>query len=144
MADALQGQQLGPGNPAGQRLGMTVGKHRICRTVDHQGRRGDLVQPPARQLTLLGQCMVHHAGRHIVGAVDDLLHERAHVRFVEIFRRLQVPLVADDVIDHRGPFGPVWPWDLSGEVGPQVFRHRRELRSARSALNRGAGRYQHQ
>ncbi len=31
MADALKGQQFGTGNPPGQRLGMTVGKQRICR-----------------------------------------------------------------------------------------------------------------
>jgi hypothetical protein len=43
MADALQGQQLGMGNLAGQGLAMTEGKQGICRTVDHQGRGGDLV-----------------------------------------------------------------------------------------------------
>jgi hypothetical protein len=68
--------------------------------------RADLVQPPACQLTLLGQCVVHHAGRHIVGAVDDLRHERPNARFAEVCRRLQLPLVADKVVDHRGPFGP--------------------------------------
>ena len=84
MADALQRQQLGPGNLAGQHLGVAVGKQRISRTVNHQGRGGYLVKPPAGQLTLLGQCVVQHAGGHIVGAVNDPLHERAHVRLVEV------------------------------------------------------------
>ena len=44
MADALQGQQLGMGNLAGQGLAMTEGKQRIGRTVDHQGRRADPVK----------------------------------------------------------------------------------------------------
>ena len=79
MADARQRQQLGPGNLAGQRLGMAEGKQRISRAVNDQGRRGDLVQPPARQLTLLGHRVVRHAGGHIVGAVHDPFHERAHV-----------------------------------------------------------------
>jgi hypothetical protein len=43
MADALQGQQLGMGNLPGQGLAMTEGKQGIRRTVDHQGRGGDLV-----------------------------------------------------------------------------------------------------
>ncbi len=123
---------------------MTVGEQGIYRPVNHQGRCGDLVKPPARQLTLLGQGVVHHAGRHVARAVDDPLHERAHVRLVEVFRRLQVPLVAGDVIDHRDPFGPIRRRDLSGEVGPQVLRHRRELRSARGARDRGTCRDQHQ
>ena len=144
MADALQRQQFGMGNLADQRLGMTVGKQRIRRTVNHQGRCGDLVKPPARQLTLLGQRVVHHAGSHVVGAVNDPLHERAHVRLVEVLRGLQAPLVADDVIDHRRPFGPIRQRDLSGEVGPQVLRHRRKLRPARAARDRGTCRDQYQ
>ena len=60
MADALQGQQFGTGNLAGQRLGMTVGKQGISRTVNHQGRCGDLVKPPADQLPLLGRVMPGH------------------------------------------------------------------------------------
>jgi hypothetical protein len=48
VADALQRHQFGPGNPAGQCLGMTEGKHGIRRAVDDQGRRGDLAEPPAR------------------------------------------------------------------------------------------------
>ena len=100
MADALQGQQLGLGNPAGQRLAMTEGKQRIRRTVDHQGRGGDLVKPPARLLTVLDQRVVGHVGGHVGGAVDDPRHERAYVSLVELFRPLQAPLVADEVIDH--------------------------------------------
>ena len=79
MADAVQRQQLGTGDLAGQRLAMAEGKHRISRTVNHQGRCGDLVQPPARKLTLLGHRVVRHAGGHVVGAVHDPFHERAHV-----------------------------------------------------------------
>ena len=75
MADALQGQQLGMGNLAGQGLAMTEGKQRIGRTVDHQGRRGDLVKRSARLLTLIDQRVVRHAGGHVVGTVDDPLHE---------------------------------------------------------------------
>jgi hypothetical protein len=127
MTDTFQGQQLGPGNPVGQRLGVTEGKQGIRRPVDYQGRCGDLVEPPARLLTLLGQGMVHHAGRHVVGAVDDPRHERAHVRIVEVFRGLQVPLVAGEVVDDGRPFGPIRERDLAGELGPQVIRRRWEL-----------------
>ena len=41
MADALQGQQFGTRNPAGQRLTMTERKQGIRRAVNHQGWRGD-------------------------------------------------------------------------------------------------------
>jgi len=141
MADARQRQQLGPGNLAGQRLGMAEGKQRISRAVNDQGRRGDLVQPPARQLTLLGHRVVRHAGGHVVGAIHDPFHERAHVCLVEVFRALELSLVADEVIDHRRPFGPIRQRDLRGEPGPQLVRHRRKLRPAGDGR---AGRHQHQ
>ena len=119
MADARQ-RQPGAGNLAGQRLAVPVGKQGISRTVNHQGRGGDLVKPPARQLALFGQCVVRHAGGHVVGAVDDPRHERAYVRLVEVLRALELPLVADEVIDHRRPFGPIRRRDLRGEVGSQA------------------------
>ena len=84
MADALQGQQLGMGNLAGQGLAMTEGKQRIGRTVDHQGRRGDLVKRSARLLTLIDQRVVRHAGGHVVGTVDDPLHELWHEFMAEL------------------------------------------------------------
>jgi hypothetical protein len=141
VADACQRQQLGAGNPAGQRLGVTEGEQRIGRAVDHQGRGGDLVEPAAGQLALLGQRVVRHAGRHVGGAVHDPGSERPHVRLVEVFRRLELPLVAGEVVDDGRPFGPIGFRDLSREPGPQLLRHRRELRPAR---HRGAGREQDQ
>ena len=77
MADPFQGHELGVGNLAGQRLAMAKRKQRIGRAVNHQGRGGDLVQPPAREFTLLGQRVVRHAGGHVVGAVHDPRHDAA-------------------------------------------------------------------